>query len=179
MRLVRLVPLAVLAGLVVAFWTGLGRDPTAVPSPLIGKRAPAFELPSLEHPSVSVRSSDFAGRVWLLNVWGTWCPGCLEEHEVLLELAASRGVTLIGLDWKDDPDAARRWLEERGNPYERVAVDADGRTAIDWGVYGAPETFVVDAFGIVRYKHVGPLTPADVERTILPIVARLRGEAGR
>jgi cytochrome c biogenesis protein CcmG/thiol:disulfide interchange protein DsbE len=177
MNLGRWVPLAVLVALVAAFWSGLQRDPTIVPSPFIGKPAPQFDLPSLVDPAQRVRTADFAGQVWVLNVWGTWCAGCLQEHPSLLALQAQGGVPIVGLDWKDDPQAARRWLQERGDPYVATAVDADGRAAIDWGVYGAPETFVVDKRGIVRHKHTGPLLAADLEHSLLPLLAQLRAES--
>lgn len=175
--MMRWLPLVVLVALVVAFWSGLQRDPTVVPSPLIGRPAPAFDLPSLMTDRPRVRSADYAGRVWVLNVWGTWCPGCLHEHDELLDLAARGGVPLVGLDWKDDADAAKRWLAERGDPYTSVGFDPEGRAAIDWGVYGAPETFVIDARGIVRHKHAGPLTRRDLDDTVLPLLAALRAES--
>ena len=169
-------PLLVLALLVFAFWRGLGRDPTVVPSPLIGKPAPQFALPSLHDPARTVTHADLLGEPKLVNVWGTWCAGCRAEHDELLALAA-RGVRIVGLDWKDDPAAARAWLTELGDPYWLVVHDATGTAGIDWGVYGAPETFVLDRKGTIRHKHIGPLTRADVDAVILPLLDALAKEA--
>lgn len=176
MKWASFVPLLVLALLVLAFWRGLGRDPTYVPSPLIGKPAPAFDLPALHDPAARVRATDLIGQPTLLNIWGTWCAGCRAEHDVLLAVARSGRVRLVGLAWKDDAVAARAWLDELGNPYSVVAFDADGRVGIDWGVYGAPETFVLDRHGVIRHKHVGPLTPDDIARVIEPLLHRLAQE---
>ena len=129
------------------FYFGLGRDKETLPSPLIGKPAPHFELPSVEDPARMVSTKDFEGRMYVLNIWGTWCVGCRQEHAVLLEIARRNAAPLIGLDWKDDLQLAQRWLRELGNPYAATAFDAEGRVAIDWGAYGAPETFLVDATG--------------------------------
>lgn len=150
-----IVPFVLFLLMGVFLYVGLQRDPRYVPSPLIGKAAPEFTLPSLQDPAYTVSSSELAGRPWLLNVWGTWCGGCRQEHDVLLEIARQNAVPMVGLNWKDDDAAAKRWLRDLGNPYAVVAVDQDGRTAVDWGVYGAPETFLIDAEGIVREKHTG------------------------
>ncbi|MFM7395530.1 MAG: DsbE family thiol:disulfide interchange protein [Gammaproteobacteria bacterium] len=155
-----LLPAVVFALLVVVLFIGVQRAPekTVIPSALLGKPAPAFTLPILGSDQVFAESS-MRGRWYLLNVWGTWCPECRNEHEMLLEIARSERVPLIGLNWKDDDAAAQSWLSQLGDPYAVVAVDHDGDVAIDWGVYGAPETFLVDAAGTVIYKHVGPITP--------------------
>jgi cytochrome c biogenesis protein CcmG, thiol:disulfide interchange protein DsbE len=129
-----------------------------IPSPLIGKAAPQFTLPVLTDSQRTLRSSELKGRWYVFNVWGTWCGGCREEHSTLVAISKSSQVPLIGLDWKDEDSQALQWLSELGNPYETVAVDREGRIAIDWGVYGAPETFLVDPQGIVVYKYIGPLT---------------------
>jgi cytochrome c biogenesis protein CcmG/thiol:disulfide interchange protein DsbE len=163
-----LVPLLVFAGLVAFFVIGLERDPSRVPSPLIGRPAPDFELPELADPEQTVGLDDLRGRVSLLNVWATWCVGCRQEHALLLEIARSGAAPIFGLDWKDDREAALAWLEELGDPYEAVAFDETGRVAIDWGVYGAPETFLLDADGTVLYKHLSPLTQAVWEGEFLP-----------
>lgn len=170
------VPLLVLALLVFAFWRGLGRDPTMVPSPLVGKPAPQFSLPSLRDPAQLVTTADLIGQPTLVNVWGTWCAGCRAEHDELLELQR-RGVRIVGLDWKDDADAARAWLRDLGDPYALVAHDATGSVGIDWGVYGAPETFVLDRRGTIRHKHIGALTRQDLETVILPLLDQLAKEA--
>jgi cytochrome c biogenesis protein CcmG/thiol:disulfide interchange protein DsbE len=165
-----LVPALGFGALVVFFAIGLTRDPNQLPSPLIGKPAPAFALDSLGDPAWKVASSDFAGRPWLLNVWATWCVGCRQEHEALLAIARERRVPIVGLNWNDDRALALDWLAQLGNPYDTVAFDPEGRTAIDWGVYGAPETFLVDADGRVVRKHVGPITTEIWERDFAPLL---------
>lgn len=172
-----LLPLLVFAALIAFFVIGLERDPSRVPSPLIGRPAPEFELPSLTDPERTVSLADMKGQVTLLNVWATWCVGCRQEHALLLEIAKSGEAPLIGLDWKDDREAALAWLENLGNPYSAVAFDETGRVAIDWGVYGAPETFLVDADGIVLYKHLSPLTPEVWAHEFLPRIRAARDGA--
>jgi cytochrome c biogenesis protein CcmG/thiol:disulfide interchange protein DsbE len=172
-----LLPVLVFAGLLAVFAVGLQRDPSYVPSPLVGKPAPDFSLAALEDPSRTVTRADLLGKVSLVNVWGTWCTGCRQEHDVLMEIARESGIPIYGLNWKDDPALARRWLLELGNPYVAVAMDLDGRAAIDWGVYGAPETFLLDADGTVLYKHIAPLTMEIWRREFVP---RIRdAQAGR
>jgi cytochrome c biogenesis protein CcmG/thiol:disulfide interchange protein DsbE len=168
-------PIAVLVALIALFVVGLNRDPSYVPSPLIGKTAPAFELPRLDNPSAALSRSDLLGDVSLLNVWATWCVGCRQEHAFLMELAQRREVRIFGLNWKDDPELARDWLARLGDPYTATAMDRDGRVAIDWGVYGAPETFLLDTGGTVLYKHIAPLTPAVWEQEFLPRIRQARG----
>ena len=169
-----ILPIAVFALLVVVLAIGIRHAPekATIPSALLGKAAPAFTLPNLTDPAQTVRSSDLKGRWYLFNVWGTWCFECRAEHDTLLEVRRAGVVPLIGLDWKDDDAEARTWLQQLGNPYEAVAVDHLGRTAIDWGVYGAPETFLVSPQGLVVYKLVGPLTHEVWTREILPRVTR-------
>ncbi|HVF35063.1 MAG TPA: DsbE family thiol:disulfide interchange protein [Candidatus Saccharimonadia bacterium] len=161
------VPLVLFAGLALLLFAGLGKDTRLVPSPLIGKPAPAYDLPALNDPSQRIASSQFAGAPYVLNVWGSWCVECRNEHGTLTRFAERNLVPVIGLNWKDDGDDAKRWLAQFGDPYDAIPVDADGRVAIDYGVYGAPETFLVDAAGIIRFKHVGPLTPEIVERELV------------
>lgn len=163
-----LVPAFAFAVLVGFFVVGLKRDPGAIPSPLIGLPAPAFSLESLGDPSLKIAPTDFSGQAWLLNVWATWCVGCRQEHETLLSIARENRLPIMGLNWRDDRALAMRWLSELGNPYVSVAYDPEGRTAIDWGVYGAPETFLMDPQGRVIWKHIGPLTMEDWERDFLP-----------
>jgi cytochrome c biogenesis protein CcmG, thiol:disulfide interchange protein DsbE len=173
-------PLALFVLLGIALAIGLNRDPSLVPSPLIGRPAPAFSLPSLQDASSSVATQDLHGQPWLLNVWATWCVGCRQEHEVLLQIAAENAVPLIGLNWKDDSKAARQWLADLGNPYAAVAEDRDGRVAIDWGVYGAPETFLIGPDGRVLYKHIAPMTLEVWRSEFLPrITAAQPGDGGR
>jgi cytochrome c biogenesis protein CcmG/thiol:disulfide interchange protein DsbE len=136
-------------------------------SALLGKPAPAFDLPVLGDPTARITSTQLAGRPWVLNVWATWCVECRHEHEMLLDIARQGAVPLVGLDWKDDDEAAKKWLEDLGNPYTVVAVDRDGRAAIDFGVYGAPETFFIDERGIVQYRHVGAMTAEVWKREFL------------
>lgn len=165
-----LLPLGAFALLVIVLGVGIQRSGQkgTIASPLIGRPAPAFELTSLTDPSRGHRSQELKGRAYLLNVWGSWCVACREEHEMLLDIQRSKRVPIIGLNWQDEDSAALGWLAKLGNPYELVLVDRNGRTAIDWGVYGAPETFLVDASGIVIYKHVGPITPQVWRRDFLP-----------
>lgn len=166
--MMRYLPIALFLALAALLFVGLGLDPKQVPSPLIDKPAPSFELPGLHDPNSRVRSEDLLGQAYLLNVWGSWCVACRDEHPVLMDYARRHQLTVIGLNWKDDPETAMRWLQQFGDPYRQIAVDADGRTAIDYGVYGAPETFLIDAQGVIRYKKIGPLTPEDFERDVLP-----------
>ncbi|MEJ2114811.1 MAG: DsbE family thiol:disulfide interchange protein [Gammaproteobacteria bacterium] len=156
---------------------GLYKDPSEVPSPLIGKPVPVFSLPKLNDSSVQFSHKDFLGKVSVLNVWATWCFACKQEHSTLLELA-NRGVAPIyGLNYKDEAAKAKLYLRDFGNPFDANAFDEAGRVAIDWGVYGAPETFIIDRKGIIRYKHIGPLTNEDLENKILPLIQQLKNEA--
>ena len=163
-------PMAVFVVLVVVLAIGIKHSPQkgVILSPLIGKRAPQFSLPSLNDPTHVVASQDLKGRWYLLNVWGTWCVECRAEHQMLLEARATHALPLIGLDWKDDDARAREWLAQLGNPYEAVALDHSGNTAVDYGVYGAPETFLINDQGVVVYKYVGPLTREVWAKEILP-----------
>ncbi len=163
-----LLPLAALAVLVGFFYRGLQRDPSQIPSPLIGKPAPGFSLPSVRDPNRQVASQDFSGQMYVLNVWATWCVGCRQEHEALLQIAGTNAVPIVGLNWKDDRALAIRWLDQLGDPYVDSAFDSEGRTAIDWGVYGAPETFLIGTDGRVLHKHIAPLTREIWERDFLP-----------
>lgn len=169
-----LLPVVLFGALVVVFSIGLNRDPSYVPSPLLGKPAPAFTLPRLDDPEQKLALTDISGQIALLNVWATWCVGCRQEHDTLLELARSSGVPIYGLNWKDDTVLARQWLEQLGDPYVATVVDADGRVAIDYGVYGAPETFLLDADGTVLYKHISPITLDVWREQFLPRI-RLAG----
>jgi cytochrome c biogenesis protein CcmG/thiol:disulfide interchange protein DsbE len=171
-----LAPLVIFAVLVGFLYRGLSLDPKLVPSPLIGKPAPEFSLPLLEDPNARLSTADLKGKVSLLNVWATWCYACRAEHETLVALGRSGRVTIYGLDYKDKRPDALRWLSQLGNPYEAVAFDEDGRVGIDWGVYGAPETFVIDKQGVIRLKHIGPLDASIVNEEILPLVAKLEAE---
>src|SRR6185436_18303690 len=169
-----LIPLAVFAVLVVFLAIGLNLNPREVPSPLIGKPAPAFQLAQLHENGKSLGKQDILGQVWLLNVWASWCVSCREEHPVLLELAKRSVVPILGLNYKDKGDDANAWLKQFGDPYDLSAVDADGRIGIDYGVYGVPETYLIDAEGVIRYKQIGPVTPAVLEQKILPLAMSLK-----
>lgn len=164
------VPLAVLALLVVLFWRGLSLDPTEVPSPLIGRPAPTFDLESVTDPGRRVRLDDHLPGPLLVNVWGSWCVGCHEEHAMLMRIAESGSVPILGINWKDEREDALRFLERYGDPYVASARDYDGDVAIDWGVYGAPETFIVGGDGTVLYKHVGPITQDVWQQEMLPLI---------
>ena len=169
------IPLGIFALLVFFLWRGLRLDPHEVPSPLIDKPAPAFALARLDDASRRIGRDDLRGQVWLLNVWASWCVACREEHPVLLQLSRSKLVPLIGLDYKDTREEGMGWLQQFGNPYDASAFDADGRVGIDFGVYGVPETFIIDKRGVIRMKHIGPLTPEIIQTRIQPLVKELNG----
>jgi cytochrome c biogenesis protein CcmG/thiol:disulfide interchange protein DsbE len=172
-----LIPGAIFVVLAGVLYVGVARSPnkSTMTSVLLGQPAPPFALPALGKPGAQVKSADFAGRPWVLNVWATWCGACREEHEELLRIAQLGELPLIGLNWRDQDDDAVAWLTKLGNPYAAVAVDREGRTAIDFGVYGAPETFFIDASGRVQYRHVGAMTP-DVWKN--QFLARAKRAAG-
>jgi cytochrome c biogenesis protein CcmG/thiol:disulfide interchange protein DsbE len=169
-----LVPLGIFLVLVAFLYRGLGLDPKLVPSPLVGKPMPAFTLTRLQDPNATISDTDIKGKVALLNIWATWCVSCRAEHAALLELARTGKVDIYGLNYKDERAAAQQWLRQLGNPYVANAYDDTGRVGINWGVYGAPETFVIDSQGIIRHKHVGPLTTEVINEEILPLVAKLQ-----
>ena len=163
-----LIPVIAFALLVGVFRVGLDRDPRFVPSPLIGKPVPEFELPRLLAPAASVSDADLRGKVSLVNVWATWCGGCRQEHPTLNRIAQLGVVPIYGLNWKDDPALAKRWLADLGDPYVATGFDGDGRVAIDWGVYGAPETFLIGPDGTILYRHISPLTMETWENEFMP-----------
>jgi len=158
-------------------WWNTHHEMNEVPSPLVGKTAPEFTLPLLYEPTKSLGRKDLLGQPYLLNVFGSWCPTCQDEHPFLMREGKSLGIRLIGLDWKDQPEAAKRWLQQFGNPYQTIIADEDGRAGIDFGVYGAPETFLVDAQGVIRYKRIGMLTPDVIASELKPQIAAI--SAGR
>lgn len=163
---------AILIGI---FALGLGRDPRKLPSALLDKPAPEYALPNVRDPSATVGSADYAGQMVLVNIWATWCAGCRQEHDYLLELAARNEIPIYGIDWRDQRPEAIRWLEQLGDPYVNSAYDEDGRVGIDWGVYGAPETFLVGADGNVLYKHIGPMDESVWQREFQPRIAQHGG----
>jgi cytochrome c biogenesis protein CcmG/thiol:disulfide interchange protein DsbE len=168
-----LIPIAVfvLLGLLLAY--GLKLDPRKIPSPLVGKPLPAFALPAVADPTRTVRSEDLRGRVYLLNVWASWCAACRDEHPLLVELARARAIPIIGLNYKDQRADALKWLAALGDPYELSLSDLDGRAGIELGVYGVPETFVIDKAGVIRYKHIGPLTAEVWKTRLVPLLREL------
>lgn len=176
MRWPYVIPMAVVVAMVAVLALGLTRDPRRVPSPLIGKPAPRFSLPTLADPGRSIGREDLLGHVSVINVWASWCVSCRDEHPVLLALAARGAVPIYGLDYKDQRDNARHWLEQHGNPYTAVAFDQSGDVGINWGVYGVPETFVVDKHGTIRKKFIGALSPEDLDRKLLPLIRLLKKE---
>lgn len=172
--LLYLLPVALFAGLIFAFRLGLDRDPSAVPSPLIGKPVPEFSLAPVKGRTAGLSSSDLKGEVSIMNVFASWCVPCREEHPLLLRLKEQQLVPIDGINYKDQPDDAARWLDAMGDPYSRTGADLDGRVAIDWGVYGVPETYVIDRSGRIVLKHIGPLTPEILDTTIVPLLASLK-----
>jgi cytochrome c biogenesis protein CcmG, thiol:disulfide interchange protein DsbE len=171
-----LLPLALFALVAVFLFKGLGRDPREIPSPLIDKPAPAFQLPILADPAQTFSPQSMRGRVWLFNVWGSWCTACQVEHPLLLELARAKALPIVGVAWKDMPDNSKAWLSKLGDPYSVTVSDFSGKVAIDYGVYGAPETFLIDKQGVIRFKHVGPLTRELLDGKLLPLATRLQGQ---
>jgi cytochrome c biogenesis protein CcmG, thiol:disulfide interchange protein DsbE len=167
------IPLAGFCVLAVFLTLGLRVDPRLVPSPLIGRLAPPFRLAQLHDPDRTFSPDQMRGRVWLLNVWASWCVSCRAEHPLLMALADAQVVPVYGLDYKDERDAALAFLDTHGDPYELSIQDPDGRAGIDYGVYGVPETYLIDKAGVIRFKQVGPVTADVVEQTILPLVERL------
>jgi cytochrome c biogenesis protein CcmG/thiol:disulfide interchange protein DsbE len=166
---------AAFVALVTLLAVGLRLNPREVPSPLIGKPAPAFELPLLQQPDKRFSQKDMLGQVWIMNVWASWCPPCLVEHPVVTQLARSGMAPVVGLNYKDVRDEALPWLRRNGDPYQLIVADVDGRIGIDYGVYGVPETYVIDRQGVIRFKHIGPLTADVVQRKVEPLVKELNG----
>lgn len=169
-----LLPLVIFVVLAGFLFVGLGLNPREVPSPLIDKPAPAFTLPQLHNEQKSFSPADMKGKVWLLNVWASWCVSCREEHPVLMELAQRNIVPIYGLDYKDKAEDGKMWLARGGDPYVLSVMDREGRIGIDYGVYGVPETYVIDKQGVIRYKHIGPVTQLSLIEKILPLVAELQ-----
>lgn len=170
-----IVPLVVFAALAVLLGRGLDLNPREVPSPLVGKPAPAFELTLLHDEGARLKNADMLGKVWILNVWASWCATCHEEHPLLVAFAKRSPVPVIGLNYKDGRAQGRQWLARLGNPYQASLWDHDGRVGIDFGVYGVPETFVIDRQGVVRFKHIGALTPQVMRDKIEPLLKALHG----
>lgn len=176
-RLLLAAPVVGFGGLAAVFATRLGSDPSQLPSALIGKQVPVFSLPPVQGRTLGLSSADLSGEVSLVNVFASWCVACRAEHPHFLRLARDKTVPIHGLNYKDGPEAAARWLDSFGDPYTRTGADRDGRVAIDWGVYGVPETFVIGADGRIAHKQVGPVTEQSLGETILPLVERLRRQS--
>ena len=170
-----LIPLGIFIVLVGFLAVGLRLNPREVPSPLINKPAPPFTLPELTDPQRTFSQKDMLGKVWLLNVWASWCVSCREEHPVLVAFSKRNIVPVYGLNYKDDRKDALAWLARLGNPYTMSIMDRDGRIGIDYGVYGVPETYVIDKQGVIRYKQIGPVTPEILDAKIVPLVKKLQG----
>ena len=168
-----LLPLGLFIALVAFLLVGLRRDPHEVPSPLINKPAPAFQLPQVQEPDKTFSAQDMRGKVWLLNVWSSWCEPCREEHPLLVAYSKTGALPIYGMDYKDDRVAALKLLEEDGNPYVLSVSDVDGRVGIDYGVYGVPESYLIDRNGVIRFKHVGPITDETWQNKILPLAKQL------
>ncbi|MGZ3240596.1 MAG: DsbE family thiol:disulfide interchange protein [Burkholderiaceae bacterium] len=171
-----LLPLIVFVVLSVFLFIGLHLNPREIPSPLIGKPAPAFQLTQLQDPAKMISKNDMLGQVWLLNVWASWCVSCREEHPILVEFSKRGVVPIIGLNYKDARQDGTEWLSKFGNPYQLSAFDNTGRVGIDFGVYGVPETFVIDKQGVIRYKQIGPVTPEVIESKFIPLIKKLNAE---
>jgi len=168
------IPAAIFALLVIVLGIGLFMDPRLVPSPLLGKPVPAFELPPVKGRGLGLADADLQGEVSLVNVFASWCTACREEHPLLMQVKESNTVPIHGLNYKDAPDDVARWLDTLGDPYARTGADITGRVSIDWGVYGVPETYVIDRDGNIAYKHIGALKQIDWDETVLPLIQRLR-----
>ena len=169
-----LVPLLVFAVLAALLAAGLTLNPREIPSPLIGKPVPQFELPPVPGRAPGLATADLKGEVSIVNVFASWCVACKDEHPVFMQMQRERLAPIHGLNYKDRPEDAQKWLHEMGDPYTRTGADVDGRVAIEWGVYGVPETFVIDREGRIAYKHIGPITPRLLDETLRPLIARLR-----
>lgn len=169
-----LIPLAVFIVLVVFLAIGLTRDPREIPSPLIGKPAPVFTAPVLDGGGAQFSAKDMQGKVWLLNTWASWCVACRQEHPLLVELAKAKILPIVGLDYKDQDAAGLQWLARYGNPYDISITDKDGRIGIDFGVYGVPESFLIDKTGLIRYKQIGPFTDEAIRDKLMPLVRELQ-----
>jgi cytochrome c biogenesis protein CcmG/thiol:disulfide interchange protein DsbE len=168
-----LIPFAIFLLLILFLWRGLQLDPRLLPSPLLNKPAPDFQLPDLENPKLYLSKKNLLGHVSLVNVWASWCETCQQEQAFLMTLALAHQIPIYAIDYKDNAVTAKQWLKHYGDPYRRIGFDADGKVGIDWGVYGTPETFVIDKTGVIRYKVVGALTPQIWRKEVLPLIAKL------
>lgn len=168
------IPLGIFAVLVVFLGIGLTRDPHEIPSPLIGKPAPDFSAPVLDNPALQLTKKDMLGKVWLLNTWASWCVACRDEHPLLVEFSKDKPLPIVGLDYKDKDQDGQKWLARFGNPYDVAIADRDGRIGINFGVYGVPESFLIDKAGVIRYKQIGPFTTEVLQNKLLPMIRELQ-----
>lgn len=175
--MIRYLPIAAFIILLALLGFGLTNDPRDIPSPLVNKHVPEFSLPALYSPEKKISPDDMKGKVWMLNVFASWCVSCRAEHAVVSQFVKESGLAVIGLNYKDESPDAKGWLAEHGNPYTAIAVDLDGRVGIDWGVYGVPESYLIDKKGIIRHKFTGPITPQIVNEILNPMLKELRAEA--
>lgn len=171
-----ILPLILFLILSVFLYKGLGRDTREVPSPLIGKAAPAFSLPTLQEPAKQFSPREMLGRVWLLNVWASWCEACKDEHPVLMQFSTEKVLPIVGVDYKDKREDGIDTLKKAGDPYDQVISDADGKVGFDYGVYGVPETYLIDKAGIIRFKQIGPVTPENLRNKLMPLIAELQAK---
>lgn len=170
-----LIPLVIFVGLSLFLWKGLTLNPRDVPSPLVNKPAPQFDLPLLTDANVHLKRDDMLGQVWMLNVWASWCVSCRQEHPLLMRMARQNVLPIYGLNYKDEREAGLNWLKDFGDPYVATAFDYNGRVGVDYGVYGTPESYIIDKQGVIRYKHTGPISEEALMTTILPLVRELQG----
>ena len=175
--MIRYLPIAAFVILLALLAFGLTNDPRDIPSPLVGKTVPEFTLPKLYDSEKTTSPAEMKGEVWMLNVFASWCVSCRAEHAVVSQFVKDSGLKVMGLNYKDESPDAKAWLAEHGNPYSMIAVDLDGRVGIDWGVYGVPESYLIDKKGVIRHKFTGPITPQIVEETLKPMLKQLRAEA--
>ena len=171
------IPLVVFVLLVIFFWKGLGSDPRKIPSPLVGKTIPHFNQADIDMGAPIISDKVFQGNISILNVWATWCLACHQEHDVLLNLSHKSGIRVYGLNYKDTRDAAKAWLEKLGNPFVATIFDPEGKLALQFGVYGTPETFLIDEKGVIQHKHVGPLDKEMWNKTFVPLINKIRAAA--
>ncbi|MEQ1767273.1 MAG: DsbE family thiol:disulfide interchange protein [Methylotenera sp.] len=171
-----ILPLVIFLVVAGFLFKGLNLDPREVPSPLVGKPAPQFSLPRLDNPETVFTPKEMLGKVWLFNVWASWCGACRDEHPLLVELAKTGFVPVYGMDYKDTREDAQQWLDQRGNPYVATAMDIDGQVGIDYGVYGVPETYVIDKKGTIAYKQIGPITEEVLRDKLIPLIKRLKAQ---
>jgi cytochrome c biogenesis protein CcmG, thiol:disulfide interchange protein DsbE len=177
LKWLRFMPILMILALIAVLWRGLYLNPKEIPSPLIDQPAPTFQLPNLLDPKTMIDNSVLSHKVTIVNVWASWCAACVEEQQFIRSIAPTTEAQWLGFNYKDDSKEALAWLQQYGNPYTYIAADATGQAALDWGIYGTPETFVIDKKGIIRYKHIGPISLQDWQKQFVPLLAKLNQEA--